>query len=101
MNKLLFHVAVAATLIASPALAEEQQIRIGVSEMTCPTCSFTVASSMRRVPTVEVLEFQESEMFGEGVFTVTYDDQSADPAMIVEAIMANGYPAEVLSAGES
>jgi periplasmic mercuric ion binding protein len=101
MRKFLIPSIFASFIAAMPALAEQQQISIGVSKMTCPTCSFTVASSMRGVPTVEVLEFQESDTFGEGVFTVAYDDQSADPAMIVGAVMANGYPAEVLLAEES
>ena len=39
-----------------------------------------------------------------GVSTVrtgAFDDQAANPDMIIEAVLANGYPAEVLQAGES
>jgi mercuric ion binding protein len=56
---------------------------------------------MRSVPSVEIVDFLEGQRWDEGVFVVTYDDQAANPAMIVQAIMANGYPAEVLPAGDS
>lgn len=84
-------------LAASPGLAAEQQIKVDVSDLTCPTCSYTVASSMRSVPSVEILDFTEGAEFGKGVFTVTYDDATATPEMIVEAVLANGYPAAIAS----
>lgn len=93
---------IAASLIgAAPAIAAEQQVSIDVSELTCPSCSFTVATAMKRVATVKVIEFQESETFGEGVFTVTYDDAVTTPELIVEAVTANGYPAQIVTAGDS
>ncbi|WP_370159247.1 periplasmic mercury ion-binding protein [Limimaricola soesokkakensis] len=98
MNKFLLPLAIVGGLATFPAFAGEQQINISVSEMTCPTCSFTVASSMRQVPSVEIVDFQESATFGQGVFIVTYDDEAADAETIVDAVMANGYPAEVLMA---
>lgn len=98
MNKLMLPLAIVSGLAAFPALAVEQQINISVSEMTCSTCSFTVASSMRQVPSVEIVDFQESATFGEGVFIVTYDDEAVDAEMIVDAVKANGYPAEILLA---
>lgn len=101
MRRLFLPVVASILLTALPVLAEEQRISVNVSEMTCPTCSFTVSSSMRQVPSVEIVEFQESDTFGEGVFMVTYDDAVATPEMIIEAITANGYPAEVLQAGAS
>ncbi|GAB4386492.1 heavy-metal-associated domain-containing protein [Albidovulum sp.] len=94
--------ALAATLLMSlPAHAGEQTARIDVGEMTCPTCSYTVASAIRRLPTTEIVEFKESATFGEGVFVVTFDDAAATPEMIVEAVTANGYPARVLPEGNS
>ena len=56
---------------------------------------------MRGVPTVEIVDFQEGEEFGTGTYVVAFDDQAANPDMIIEAVLANGYPAEVLQAGES
>jgi mercuric ion binding protein len=101
MKSLLLSSIAAGLMAAMPAFAGEQTARIDVSDMTCPSCSFTVATSMRRVPTVQIVDFQEGENFGEGVFVVTFDDATATPEMIVEAVMANGYPARVLTPDNS
>ena len=91
----------AGLLLATPAFAAEQTIRIQVGEMTCPSCSYTVATAMRRVPGVKILEFKGTDDFGDGVFVVAYDDQSATAEMILQAITANGYPASLLPADNS
>ena len=101
MKHLSLALATLGILAAMPASAEEQRINVGVTELTCPTCSFTVAAAMRGVPTVEIVDFQEGEEFGTGTYVVAFDDQAANPDMIIEAVLANGYPAEVLQAGES
>ena len=101
MKHLYLALATLGILAAMPASAEEQRINVGVAELTCPTCSFTVAAAMRGVPTVEIVDFQEGEEFGTGTYVVVFDDQAANPDMIIEAVLANGYPAEVLQAGES
>ena len=36
--------ALAIVALSTPALAEERQVEIAVSELTCPSCSFIVAS---------------------------------------------------------
>lgn len=101
MKHLSLALATLGILAAMPASAEEQRINVGVAELTCPTCSFTVAAAMRGVPTVEIVDFQEGEEFGTGTYVVAFDDQAANPDMIIKAVLANGYPAEVLQAGES
>ena len=101
MKHLSLALATLGILAAMPASAEEQRINVGVAELTCPTCSFTVAAAMRGVPTVEIVDFQEGEEFGTGTYVVAFDDQAANPDMIIEAVLANGYPAEVLQAGDS
>ncbi|OZB17771.1 MAG: periplasmic mercury ion-binding protein [Rhodobacterales bacterium 34-62-10] len=101
MKSLHLALAVVGTLAAFPASAAEQRIAVGVSELSCPTCSFTVAAAMRDVPTVDIVEFTEGEEYGTGIFVVTYDDEAADPGMIVEAIRATGYPAEIVESGDS
>ena len=88
-------------LAAVPASAEEQRINIGVGELTCPTCSFTVAAAMRGVPSVEIIDFTEGEEFGTGTYIVAFDDEAADQDMIVEAIRATGYPADIVESGDS
>lgn len=101
MKKLVIPFAFAMLATATPAFAEEQTINVKVGDLTCPTCSYTVAGSMRGVPSVEVVEFAEGEVWGEGFFVVTYDDQVATPDMILEAVVANGYPAEVAEPSDS
>jgi periplasmic mercuric ion binding protein len=79
------------------AQAAEQQARIAVSELSCPSCVYIVSSAMKQVPTVEIVEFQEGKDWWEGTFIVTYDDASATPEMIAEAVMGYGYPAKVVT----
>ena len=82
--------------LSAPALAEERQVEIAVSELTCPSCSFIVASSMRGVPSVEIAEFEDGPEYGQGVYSVTYDDSVTTIESIIGAVTANGYPAHVL-----
>ncbi len=98
MKKYLVPAAICAWLVASPALAGEQRIDINVGDLTCPSCSYIAAASIKAVPSVEIVGFKQGSEWGEGVFTLTFDDQLADADTIVDAIMANGYPAEVLLA---
>lgn len=88
-------------LAAVPLSAEEQRINIGVGELTCPTCTYTAATAMRGVPSVEVIDFTEGEEFGTGTYVVIFDDEVADQTMIVDAIRDIGYPADILVSGES
>ena len=63
--------ALAIVALSTPALAEERQVEIAVSELTCPSCSFIVASSMRGVPAVEIAAFEDGHEYGQGVYGVT------------------------------
>lgn len=83
-------------VLSAPALAEERQVEIAVNELTCPSCSFIVASSMRGVPSVEIAEFEDGPEYGQGVYRVTYDDTETTIESIIGAVTANGYPAHVL-----
>ena len=82
--------------LSAPALAEERQVEIAVGALTCPSCSFIVANSMRGVPSVEIAEFEDGPEYGQGVFSVTYDDSETSIESIIGAVTANGYPAHVL-----
>ncbi len=101
MKALLYSSLAAGLLAAAPVLAAEQTVSIKVGEMTCPSCSYTVATSMKQVPGVKILEFRQSDAFGEGVFVVAYDDESATAEMIIQAVTVNGYPASLLPADNS
>lgn len=101
MKSIQLAIAALGILVAVPASAEEQRINVGVGELTCPSCSFTVAAAMRGVPSVQIIDFQEGRAWGDGIYVVAYDDQVASPDMIINAVLANGYPAEVLQSGDS
>ena len=101
MKNLYLILATLGMFAAVPANADERRINVGVGELTCPSCSFTVAAAMRGVPTVEIIEFQQGQSWGEGIYTVTFDDTTTSPDMIVDAVLANGYPAELLQLGDS
>ena len=87
----------AALLLANAANAAEQQASIAVGELSCPSCAYIVGSAMEGVPTVKIVDFEEGENWWEGTFLVTYDDESATPEMITEAVMSYGYPASVVA----
>lgn len=95
MKQLLLSTLTIAAL-STAAFAEERQVEIAVSDLTCPSCSFIVASSMRGVPSVEIAAFQDGPEYGQGVYSVTYDDSETSIESIVGAVTANGYPAQVL-----
>lgn len=97
MKHLLGAAIFASAIVTTAANAAEQQARIAVGELSCPSCSYIVGSAMRAVPTVEIIDFQEGENWWEGTFVVTYDDASATPEMIVEAVTGYGYPASVVT----
>ena len=96
MKHILMSSAVAIAAFASAAFAEERTVEIAVSELTCPSCPLIVASSMRGVPSVQVDDFVEGPEDGNGVFSVSFDDAETSVESIIEAVMANGYPAQVL-----
>ncbi|MEM1353102.1 MAG: periplasmic mercury ion-binding protein, partial [Pseudomonadota bacterium] len=93
MKHVLLSSALAIAAFASAAVAAERTVEIAVSELTCPSCSFIVASSMRGVPSVEINDFVAGPEFGHGVYNVTFDDSQTAVESIIEAVMANGYPA--------
>jgi periplasmic mercuric ion binding protein len=83
--------------LAVAAQAAEQQAKIAVSELSCPSCVYIVSSAIKQVPSTEIVDFTEGENWWEGTFLVSYDDASATPKMIVEAILGYGYPASVVT----
>ena len=57
----------------------------------------TVAVSKQNLMIIEINDFAEGPEYGHGVYNVTFDDAEASVERIIEAVMANGYPAQVLS----
>jgi len=96
MKKILLSSALALAALSSAALAEERRVEISVSELTCPSCSFIVASSMHGVPSVQIESFADGPEYGQGVYSVTFDDTETSVESLIAAVTANGYPAQVL-----
>jgi mercuric ion binding protein len=51
---------------------------------------------MRGVASVEIDSFVDGPEYGQGVYSVTFDDAETTVESIIEAVVANGYPAQVL-----
>lgn len=96
MKYLLLSSAFIVAALSSAALAEERRIEITVGELTCPSCSFIVASALRGVPSVEINGFEDGPEEGQGIYTVSFDDAETSIAIIIGAVTANGYPASAL-----
>ena len=88
--------AFALVAFTSSSFAEKRKVEIAVSELTCPSCSFIFASSMRGVPSVQIDEFVEGPDDGRGVYSVTFDDVQTSVDSIIEAVTAHACPARVL-----
>ncbi len=93
--KRLIITALTVASFATLADAAEQKARIAVGELSCPSCVYIASNAMKQIPTVSIDEFREGENWWEGTFYVTYDDASATPQMIADAVMGYGYPASV------
>ncbi|AKO99897.1 hypothetical protein PVW47_06590 [Marinovum sp. SP66] len=92
--------AVALALLAGAAPAAEATARIAVTGLTCPSCSYIVATAMKRVESVEILSFTEAGDDA-GVYDLRYDDAATDPAAILAAVTGVGYGATLAGAPET
>lgn len=101
MKHIVLLSAFAVAALSSAAFAEVRKIEIAVSELTCPSCSFIVASALKSVPSVEISNFEEGPQDGQGVYSVSFDDAETTVESIIGAVTANGYPASVLPAMDS
>ncbi|AHD11703.1 hypothetical protein VWZ88_19085 [Phaeobacter sp. JH20_36] len=89
-------VLLAAILWISPTaiFAAEAETRLHVTGLTCPSCSYIVATALKRVETVEIAEFLEGEA-EDGVYVLHYDDLATDPDQLIAAVTGVGYGATV------
>ncbi|GAW37195.1 hypothetical protein RA2_04271 [Roseovarius sp. A-2] len=101
MKHLLLSSTLAVVAFSSAAFAEERKVEIAVSELTCPSCSFIVAASMRGVPSVQIVKFADGPEYGHGVYNITFDDAETNVESIIDAVTANGYPAQVVPGSAS
>lgn len=84
----------AAILLLAPAaaLAEEAQTRLHVTGLTCPSCSYIVATALTRVDTVEIAEFVEGDA-EDGIYVLHYDDAVTTPEALISTVTGVGYGA--------
>ncbi len=96
------HLLLAATLGLAPVAlqAEEAETRLHVSGLTCPSCSYIVATALKNVETVEIAEFTEGEA-EDGVYVLRYDDAVTDPEALIAAVTGIGYSAALASGSGS
>ena len=95
--KALFLSLLLTALSAPLAQAAERTARILAAELTCPSCSYIVATAIKSVKGVRILEFAQGKQEFTGIYTVAYDDKQTSPQDIVAAILDYGYPAKPLA----
>ena len=94
--KRLFTSLAAGLLLAGAAQAAEQQTRIEVSELFCPSCPYIAADAVKKVESVQIVEADYDQEAETIVFLVSYDDAVTTPEAIAAAPMNYGYPGRVL-----
>ena len=96
------HLFLAASLSFAPVAiqAEEAETRLHVTGLNCPSCSYIVATALKRVETVEIAEFAEGEA-EDGLYVLRYDDAVTDPEALIAAVTGVGYGAELVSGSGS
>ncbi|QYX58314.1 hypothetical protein K1T73_08120 [Roseovarius sp. SCSIO 43702] len=92
----------ATALMLAPAmsLADEAETRLHVTGLTCPSCSYIVASALKKVETVKIAEFTEGEA-KDGTYLLQYDDAVIDPEALIAAVTGVGYGASLVAGGGS
>nr|WP_306264523.1 hypothetical protein [Pararhizobium sp. IMCC3301] len=83
-------------LTTGAAWAAEQQTRIEVSELFCPSCPYIAADAVKSIESVKIVEADFDQAAEKIVFLITYDDAVTTPDAIAEASMQFGYPGRVL-----
>lgn len=83
---------------AGIATAAEQEARIEVSGLFCPSCSYIAGEALERAASVEVVDQIPSEQGGSAVYVVTYDDAQTTLDEIVAQPVSFGYEAQLVAA---
>lgn len=96
--KYLSAAVLACFLTTGAARAAEQQIRIEVSELFCPSCPYIAADAVKSIESVRIVEADYDQAAEKIVFLITYDDALTTPDAIAEAPMRYGYPGRVVPA---
>ncbi|WP_374588696.1 mercury resistance system periplasmic binding protein MerP [Ideonella dechloratans] len=80
--------ALAALVLAAPALAAPQQVTLNVPTMDCATCPITIRVALMKVPGVS----KAVVSYNKRTAKVSYDDAQTDVAALMRATEGVGYP---------
>lgn len=87
-------------LTAATAFAGEATTSLDVTGLTCPSCSFIVATALKRVETVEIVAFTEGTS-EDGTYFLRFDDAVTTPEALIAAVTGMGYGATLNTKGGS
>ncbi len=88
-------------LTSLPALAEIRQLRIEVSGLYCSSCPFTVAQSLKAVPSVKIVGGRYDADKQIAVYELEFDDDRTTVSDILAAPEDYGYQSRLLEDGRS
>lgn len=85
---------VTSLLIAGPAIAAEQTVKLAVANMTCVSCVPIVKGALSAIPGVTKVVVSAPTASA----TVTFDDQKATVEALIAAVTNAGYPTKIAAA---
>ncbi len=86
-------------LAAGSAQAAERIARIAVDGLWCPSCGYIAAQALTSVPSVEILEREQSKDRRSAIFSVRFDDDDTTPEAIAASVAMYGFAGTALEEG--
>jgi mercuric ion binding protein len=83
-------------LAATTVFAAEQQTKIEVSGLTCPSCPYIAAEAIKSINSTQIVDGTYDEATQTATFVVSYDDSLTTPEEIADAPDEYGYMGIVL-----
>lgn len=83
---------------AGIAAAAEQEARIEVSGLFCPSCSYIAGEALERAASVEVVDQIPGDAGNTAVYVVSYDDAQTSLDEVLAQPVSFGYEAKLVTA---
>jgi periplasmic mercuric ion binding protein len=99
--KYLLTTVFAGLLSITTVFAAEQQTKIEVSGLTCPSCPYIAAEAISSIDSVEIIDGAYDAEAQTATFVVSYDDAVTTPEVIADASAEYGYIGIVLDSQAS
>ncbi|VAW19934.1 hypothetical protein MNBD_ALPHA12-2111 [hydrothermal vent metagenome] len=96
MKRIIISIALFFMFLVPNAFAAQKQVSLEVGGLTCPSCFYIAGKAMLSVTSVQILKFIEGKN-QTAVYVVSYDDEAAEPELIVKAVIGYGYPAKIVA----